>query len=111
MTPQRFLCSQLIALSDHSAETAGERIVNLEEIWASGAILEAEAAVTRGALVELRCGPAVLKGRIVEVEPHEFGWRFEVEFSPKTPWRLEEFRPDHLLDPSGVRKKSGEEPG
>ncbi len=100
MTPQRFLCSQLVALTDGASETAGDRIVSLEEIWITGAILEAETAITRGAHIELRCGPAFFRGRVVEVEPHEFGYRFEVEFSPKTPWRPEEFRPDHLLDPS-----------
>jgi hypothetical protein len=108
MTPQRFLCSQLVALTDGSSETAGDRIVNLEEIWVTGAILEAETTVMRGAPVELRCGPAVFRGRVVEVEPHEFGFRVEVEFSPKTPWRPEEFRPDHLLDPSMPRKDHGE---
>lgn len=94
MTPHRYLCSHLVDL--------GDRFVNLEEIWTTGAVLEAETAVTRGAEVELRCGATVLKGRIVEVEPHEFGWRFEVEFSAATPWRPEEFRPDHLLDPSAL---------
>jgi hypothetical protein len=99
MTPQRFLCSQLVALTEASSRTGGDRIVNLEEIWITGAILEAETALTRGAQVELHCGPAFFRGRIVEVEPHEFGYRFEVEFSPKTPWRPEEFRPDHLVGP------------
>lgn len=111
MTPQRFLCSQLVSLSEYSSDTGGDRLVNLEEIWSSGAILEAETAVTRGAMVELRCGPAVFGGRIVEVEAHEFGWRFEVEFSPETPWRPEDFRPEHLLDPSALRKKPGEKTG
>jgi hypothetical protein len=111
MTPQRFLCSQIVVLSEDSSETAGERFANLEEIWTSGAILEAETAVTRGAMVQLRCGPAVFNGRIAEVQPHEFGWRFEVEFSAETPWRLEDFRPEHLLDPSTVvRNKPGEKP-
>ena len=103
MSSQRFLCSHLVSLTDGSA---ADRIVNLEEIWTSGAILEAETAVTRGAQVELRCGPAVFRGRIVEVEPHEFGYRFEVEFSPKTPWRAEEFRPDHLLDTSALGEET-----
>jgi hypothetical protein len=100
MSPQRFLCSHLVAIDD--------RIVNLEEIWTTGAILEAETAVTRGTQLELRCGAVVLKGRIVEVEPHEFGCRFEVEFSPDTPWRLDDFRPDHLLDPSKLGRDGGE---
>ena len=101
MPPRRFLCSHLVALGDHT--------VNLEEIWTSGAILEAETAVTYGAQVKLRCGSMIFEGRIVEVEPHEFGWRFEVEFSSKTPWRPEEFRPDHLVDPSSLGKDRGEQ--
>jgi len=34
----------------------------------------------------------------VQVEQHEFGWRFEVEFSPMTPWDPAQFQPEHLLD-------------
>lgn len=105
MSSQRFFCSQLVALTNKSMESAVETIVNLEEIWHTGAVLESEEMVVEGARIEIRCGPAFFAGHIVQVEPHQFGWRFEVEFSPKTPWKAEEFQPEHLLD---LSKLAGE---
>jgi hypothetical protein len=55
--------------------------------------------------VELRCGRAFFAGQIVRVEAHEIGWRFEVAFSPMTPWNPEEFQPAHLLDVSELSKE------
>ena len=100
MNPQRFLCSQLVALRNNSIES----IVNLEEIWENGAVLESEQPAQEGSKVEMRGGAAFFAGRIVQVERHEVGWRFEVEFSPMTPWSPEKFRPSHLLDVSQLGK-------
>lgn len=100
MNPQRFLCSQLVGLTQNCGDSPAESIVNLEEIWTNGAILESETAVKQGVEVELRCGAAFFAGRVMDAEPHEFGWRVEVEFSAATPWDPAAFRPDHLLDPS-----------
>jgi hypothetical protein len=41
-------------------------------------------------------------GTVTDVEEHELGWRLELEFSPMTPWSLESFQPEHLLDPSSL---------
>jgi hypothetical protein len=90
----RYLCSELAGLRYDSLES----VVNLEEIWSDGAILESEAPVAEGARVEIRCGSAYFAGVVVEVEPHEFGWRLEVKFSPMTPWDPERFRPQHMLE-------------
>ena len=102
MNPQRFLCSQLVSLTHRCDDAPGDSVVNLEEIWTNGAIVEAEMPVKKGVEVELRCGPAFFAGRIVEVESHDFGWRLEVEFSPRTLWNPDEFRPEHMLDPSSL---------
>lgn len=99
MSLQRYLCSQLMALRKNSIPVVN-RIVNLEEIWKTGAVLESEEAIEEGARVEIRCGDAFFAGRIVRVEPHELGWRLEMEFSPLTHWSPERFQPQHLLDPS-----------
>jgi hypothetical protein len=98
LNPKRYLCSQLVAL-----RCGGEtRTVNLEEIWESGAIFETEEPVSSSGWAEFRCGGFTLCGRLTRTEPHEFGWRIEMEFSPLTPWSPERFRPDHLLDPSEI---------
>ena len=104
MSSQRYLCSQLVTLRNKS----GESVINLEEIWNSGAVLESEEPVEEGAWVEIRCETAFFAGRVVQVDRHEFGWRLEIEFSPMTPWKPEQFQPEHLLDVSKVDRSSGE---
>jgi len=94
----RYLCSQLATL--RCGQTA--RTVNLEEIWESGAVLECEEAPAADAQAELRCGAVTLWGRIRAIEPHEFGWRAEMDFSPLTPWSPALFEPAHLLDPTDL---------
>ena len=98
MSPGRYLCSQLVTLSHEEGAT----IVNLEEIYAAGAVVESETAVPVDAGVELRCGQAYFAGKITAAEAHDFGWRLSVLFSPETPWRPEQFRPEHLFDPATV---------
>lgn len=102
MSGQRYLCSELIPLRLDAAE----KIANLEEIWEMGAVFEAEEPVKKGARVEMRAGQALFAGRVTQVDQHEFGWRFEVEFSPLTPWSVERFLPKHLLDVSETKRKT-----
>jgi hypothetical protein len=99
MDSARYLCSQLVSLKDRSGTPTGNSVVNLEEIWRSGAVLESEQALEDGSRVEIRCGTTFFAAVVTGVEKHEFGWRVEVEFSPMTPWNPEEFQPEHLLDP------------
>jgi len=99
----RYLCSQLVSLRENSRDS----VVNLEEIWETGATIESEDAVVEGAAVEIRCDAAVFTGRTTRIERHEHGWTVEIEFSPETPWNPEKFRPQHLLDVSTVKDKSG----
>jgi hypothetical protein len=98
MNSQRYLCSHLVALKNNSRAPAVNLFANLEEIWATGAVLEAEEPVDVGTNLELRGGAATFVGHIVQVERHELGWRLEVEFSSMTPWSVEKFAPQHLLD-------------
>ncbi|HEY3825131.1 MAG TPA: hypothetical protein VGL82_11265 [Bryobacteraceae bacterium] len=98
MNPQRYLCSHLVALKNNSRAPAVNLFANLEEIWCTGAVLEAEEPVEMGAKIELRGGSATFVGHVVQVERHELGWRLEVEFSPLTHWSVEKFAPQHLLD-------------
>lgn len=94
MNSQRYMCSHLVRFRMHSLE----RVVNLEEIWETGAILESEEPVEEGIRAEIRSENAFFAGDVIEVEKHEFGWRVRLEFSPMTPWRPELFRPDHMLE-------------
>ena len=101
MDTPRYLCSELVLLH------LGERriTVNLEEICATGAVIEAEEELPSGAPVELQCRDVAFSGRLSAVERHEFGYRAEVTFSPETSWNPERFQPEHLLDPSALHSK------
>ena len=99
---RRYLCSQLVTLSWKD----GSRVVILEEIWRSGAVLDSEQAVPEGVAVEIWTGTVRLYGTITGVRENELGWRIEVEFSPTVVWSRESFEPGHLFDPASV--KAGE---
>jgi hypothetical protein len=91
---KRYLCSQLVLLCCGAVR----HIVNLEEIWETGAVLEAEEPFILGSPAEIRCGTVHLFGTITRVQEHSIGWRIEMDFSPLTPWSPERFEPEHLLD-------------
>jgi hypothetical protein len=105
MNFQRYLCSDLVVLRNNSKTAVADLVVNLEEIWQTGAIIEVEEPVEPGVIVELRCGPVFFAGRVTQVEQHESGWRAEVAFSPLTPWTLDKFQPRHLLNLSDLGKR------
>ncbi len=98
LKPARYLCSHLVTL--RSGETTA--VVNLEEIWESGAVLECEKRPDESGPAEIRCEGITFCGRLTRVEQHEFGWRAEMEFSPLTPWSPERFQPDHMLNPADL---------
>src|SRR4051812_10713721 len=93
MNTPRYLCSQLVRLS----EGGRELWVNLEEIWENGAVLECEEAVAMGAGVRISSGEDLFEGRVTGVKKDEFGWQVELEFSARTPWSISQWRPEHAL--------------
>ena len=94
MSRVRYLCSHLVTISWDDGAT----IANLEEIDAAEASLESEIGLAPETMVALRSGAAYFEGKITKAEEHEFGWRICLQFSPLTPWSIERFRPEHLLD-------------
>ncbi len=102
---RRYLCSDLVVLKTASHEFT----VNLEEIWAAGAIVDAEDALEQGAEMTIRGGGGQeFSGRVVRVIQHEFGWFAEVEFAPLSPWSKERFLPLHLLELEPLELDPGE---
>jgi hypothetical protein len=103
MDAPRYLCSQLVTMSwDDGATTA-----NLEEIQAGGCVIESEIGIAVGDELEIRCGTVFFAGQVTKAEEHAFGWRISVTFSPLTPWRIEQFRPEHLFDPAAMVRTAG----
>ncbi len=95
-----YLCSHLVRLVVEGTE----QWVNLEEIRESGAVVECEEAVGCGASVYLLAERQFYEGRVVSSEMHSFGCRVEIEFSPATLWRPEDWTPEHLLDPEKLKR-------
>ena len=96
MNTPRYLCSHLVRLSADDCD----QWVNLEEIWADGAVLECEEEVAAGALVQISSDDQLFVGRVAGVERDEFGWQVEVAFSPLTPWSIDKWAPEHAVDPA-----------
>ncbi len=94
----RYLCSDLVVLRTNDEKSVVNIVVNLEEIWASGAVIDSEKPVGTGSKLEIQAGDARFQGMAKSVEHHEFGWRVEMEFSPLTPWSPGLFTPKHLLE-------------
>jgi hypothetical protein len=94
---QRHLCSQIVTLS----WSGGSQLVNMEEIWETGAVLECEESVPAEIHAQVRWDGILLAGRISAVTAHEFGWWVEMEFSPLTPWSPARALPAHLFEIPG----------
>ncbi len=106
MNTPRYLCSHLVRLvvsAPGTPETRGEQWVNLEEIWGEGAVLECEEEVANGALVLILSDELSFEGRVTRVEREETGWRVEVALSTLTHWSIEQWRPEHALDPASLK--------
>jgi hypothetical protein len=100
MTLRRYLCSHLVRLS------VGTRVhwANLEEIWNAGAILECEEEVTPGDYLTVSCDEISFDAKVTALEWDGSGWRVEVLFSEHTPWTMELWTPEHVLDPETLYK-------
>jgi hypothetical protein len=92
----RYLCSHLVRL----VADGREQWVNLEEIWAGGAVLGCEEKVTDGALVLILSDDVSFEAIVTRVKLDETGCQVEVAFSPLTPWSIEKWLPEHALDPA-----------
>ena len=89
----RYLCSQLVRLVTEGRE----QWANLEEIRETGAVLDCEEQVTPDGAATFYAGDISFTGRITKAEKNRFGWRIELEL--ETPWSIERWKPEHLLDP------------
>jgi hypothetical protein len=103
MTTPRYLCSQLVKL----VAEGREQWVNLEEIWREGAVLDCEEGVAVGAAARLSCNGAAFEGRVAGADCGETGWRVEITFSALTPWSIEQWRPEHALNPAELGLHGG----
>jgi hypothetical protein len=94
----RFMCADLVNV--RIDDTAGRREVigNLEDISASGACIQLEAAAAEGADVEMVCAKCRLRGKVRYCRFTELGYDVGIEFEKRRSWTRRRFSPKHLLD-------------
>jgi hypothetical protein len=59
--------------------------------------------LSEGEDAKISAGDISFAGRVTAVERHEFGWRVEMAFSHLTPWTIEQWKPEHALDPARLQ--------
>ncbi len=98
-----FLCSDLV--STRWTDTFGqpqEATVNLEEIWAEGAILQFEFPIRPGTHIAVQLGATHFEGSVVDSRADFVGQLVEVHFVPGQRWSRAIYEPQHLLDPQSL---------
>ncbi len=100
------MCSELVEAvwlgADGRVRKAG---AVLEEVCASSACLQMEEVVPTGAAIRFRRlgrgHAASLRGVAISCnQDGDLGYFLEVQLDEDSPWRVERWRPAHLLDPA-----------
>jgi hypothetical protein len=97
------LCSELVtALWTDAFGQRQEAVVNLEEIWPEGAILQFEYPMRPGVEVEFRSESHRFEGAVVESRSDFVGQFVEIQFADGCRWSREMYEPDHFFDPKSL---------
>ncbi|MCW5963022.1 MAG: hypothetical protein KIT83_03210 [Bryobacterales bacterium] len=108
----RVLCSELIEIEwkgfDGSTETG---VANLEEIWRSGATLDADRPLPEGNPLIIRRGATELNARVIYCQQNLTGFNVGVQFIGESEWGPSLFLPAHAVELGALGKEppSGEE--
>ena len=98
----RFMCADLVTVRIQDAAGAREVIANLEDISASGACIQLEAAALEGADVEMICAKCRLRGKVRYCRFVTLGYDVGIAFDERRNWNRKRFALKHLLEiPAG----------
>ena len=95
----RMLCADMVTVSWR--EVGGRRrqaIALLEDISPSGACLQLEGPITRGAEIRWHCPRRSFTGRVRYCVYREIGYFIGVQFDSASRWSKRAYKPQHLLD-------------
>jgi len=92
------MCADLVQVRIQDAAGAREETANLEDISASGACVQLEAAAMEGADVELHCAKCRLRGKARYCRFAQTGYDVGIAFDEPGSWNRRRFAPKHLLD-------------
>lgn len=96
----RLLCAELVELSYRDmAGYQRMRVVNLEDICASGMCLQLDARVPEGTTVRVCVGDETFSGTVRYCEFRDTSFFVGVEFGADSRWSKSRYTPEHLVDP------------
>ena len=106
----RLLCADLVHVRwrDESGKPC-KGVANLEDISLQGACLQMELGIPRETVMRITHPKGELVGIVRYCEYRDFGYFVGLEFEAGTKWSLQEFRPQHLLDPRRLVARKGED--
>ena len=100
------LCSELVtALWTDAFGQRQKRVVNLEEIWSGGAVLQFEEPLRIGTEICIATKGPEFGGTVVACKADFIGHFVKLEFSPGTEWSRQDYEPGHCLDPLSLLAK------
>jgi hypothetical protein len=96
----RLLCADLVQIrwKDASGKIR-KTVANLEDISSNGACLQTESDVPTRTVISITHPKGELVGTVKYCEYREFGYFLGLEFQEGGKWFMQDFRPQHLLDP------------
>ncbi len=109
---RRFLCAELVeARWKDKAGKLRRKVGNLEDISRFGACLQMEGPVPLETSVTLRCDGLDLTGVVKYCFYRDSSYFLGLEFEEGTQWSRLRFRPQHMLDPGDLVRRSSRRPG
>lgn len=105
----RMLCADLVDL--HWKDQSGKKrrvVANLEDISMSGACIQLDHPLPLGTRVRMTHPNGELVGAIRYCVHREIGYFLGVEFDENCRWSLNDYRPQHLLDPRRLAQERSE---
>ena len=95
----RMLCADMVKVSWKDALGKRRRAVGLlEDISPSGACLQLETPVPKGAEIRWACPQQEFSGHVCYCVYREIGYFVGVEFQEDSHWSQRAYKPQHLLD-------------
>jgi hypothetical protein len=107
----RMLCADLVDL--HWKDQSGKKrrlVANLEDISVSGACIQLDKPLPLGTKVRLTYPKGELEGIVRYCVFRDIGYFLGIEFEPDSHWSLNEYRPQHMLDPRRLVRDRSEPP-
>lgn len=97
------LCSELVTVQWTDAfSQKQEAVVNLEEIWPEGGVLQFEYPMRPDTAVRVLLGHAWFEGAVVDSKSDFVGHYVEIRFDEGHRWSPADYEPEHFFDPKSM---------